>query len=128
MTVRYHTDHGHLIPEYVCQRRGIQTAEPICQHLPGAQIDQAVSELVLKAVNPASLDVALEVFEELRVRQAEVDRLRRAQVERAREEAKLAQRQYLMARPETAWSWIIWSGSGMKNSQACLKPRKNTLG
>jgi len=100
MTVRYHTDHGHLIPEYVCQRRGIQTAEPICQHLPGGQIDQAVTELVLKAVNPASLDVALEVFEELRARQAEVDRLRRAQVERAREEAELAQRQYLLARPE----------------------------
>ncbi len=100
MTVRYHTDHGHLMPEYVCQRRGIQTAEPICQHLPGGQIDQAVTELVLKAVNPASLDVALEVFEELRARQAEVDRLRRAQVERAREEAELAQRQYLLARPE----------------------------
>jgi DNA invertase Pin-like site-specific DNA recombinase len=100
MTVRYHTDHGHLIPEYVCQRRGIQTAEPICQHLPGGQIDQAVTELVLKAVNPASLDVALEVFEELRARQAEVDRLRRAQVERAHEEAELAQRQYLLARPE----------------------------
>jgi DNA invertase Pin-like site-specific DNA recombinase len=100
MTVRYHTDHGHLIPEYVCQRRGIQTAQPICQHLPGGQIDQAVTELVLRAVNPASLDVALEVFEELRARQAEVDRLRRAQVERAREEAELAQRQYLLARPE----------------------------
>ena len=100
MTVRYHTDHGHPIPDYVCQRRGIQTAEPLCQRLPGAQIDQAVTELVLKAVNPASLDVALEVFEELRTRQAEVDRLRRAQVERAREEAELAQRQYLLARPE----------------------------
>jgi len=100
MTVRYHITHGHLIPEYVCQRRGIQTAEPLCQRLPGAQIDQAVTELVLKAVNPASLDVALEVFEELRARQAEVDRLRRAQVERAREEAELAQRQYLLARPE----------------------------
>jgi DNA invertase Pin-like site-specific DNA recombinase len=100
MTVRYHTDHGHPIPDYVCQRRGIQTAEPICQGLPGAQVDQAVTELVLQAVTPASLDVALEVFEELRARQAEVDRLRRAQVERAREEAELAQRQYLLARPE----------------------------
>jgi hypothetical protein len=36
----------------------------------------------------------------LRARQAEVDRLRRAQVERAREEAELAQRQYLLSRPE----------------------------
>jgi len=100
MTVRYHLDHGQTIPDYVCQRRGIQTAEPQCQHLPGAQIDQAITELILRAVNPASLEVALEVFEELRSRQAEVDRLRRAQVERAREEAELAQRQYLLARPE----------------------------
>lgn len=100
MTVRYHTDHGHPLPDYVCQRRGIQTAGPTCQQLPGAHIDQAVTELVLKAVNPASLEVALEVFEELRARQAEVDRLRRFQVERAREEAELAQRQYLLARPE----------------------------
>jgi DNA invertase Pin-like site-specific DNA recombinase len=100
MTVRYHTGHGHLVPNYVCQRRGIQTAQPLCQQLSGTQIDQAVTELVLKGVNPASLEVALEVFEELRARQAEVDRLRRAQVERAREEAELAQRQYLLARPE----------------------------
>lgn len=100
MTVRYHTDYGHPIPEYVCQRRGIQTAQPICQRLPGGQIDQAIAELVLAAVNPAALDVALEVFEELQTRQKELDRLRRAQVERAREEAELAQRQYLLARPE----------------------------
>jgi DNA invertase Pin-like site-specific DNA recombinase len=100
MTVRYHVDHGHPIPDYVCQRHGIQTAAPVCQRLPGAQVDQAVTELVLQAVTPASLEVALEVFEELRARQGEVDRMRRAQVERAREEAELAQRQYLLARPE----------------------------
>lgn len=100
MTVRYHTTHGRPIPDYVCQRRGIQTAQPLCQRLPGDRIDDAVAAVVLKAVNPASLDVALEVFEELRRRQAEVDRLRRAQVDRAREEAELAQRQYMLARPE----------------------------
>ena len=100
MTVRYHTTHGRPIPDYVCQRRGIQTAQPRCQTLPGDRIDDAVAALVLKAVNPASLDVALEVFEELRRRQAEVDRLKRVQVDRACQEAELAQRQYLLARPE----------------------------
>jgi len=100
MTVRYHVDRGHPIPEYVCQRHSIETATPLCQRLPGAHVDQAVTELVLQAVTPASLEVALEVFEELRTRQAEVDRLRRAQVERAREQAELAQRQYMLARPE----------------------------
>jgi recombinase/recombinase-like zinc beta ribbon protein len=116
MTVRYHTDHGHPIPDYVCQRRGIQTAQPVCQHLPGGQVDQAIAELVLKAVNPAALDVALEVFEELRARQVEVDRLRRAQVERAREEAELASASTCWLVQKTGWSWIIWSGSGMRNS------------
>jgi len=100
MTVRYHVDHGHPIPEYSCQRRGIETAAPVCQRLSGTQIDQAVTELVLEAVTPASLEVALEVFEELRNRRAEVDHLHRAQVERAREQAELAQRQYMLARPE----------------------------
>lgn len=100
MTVRYHTDHGHPIPDYVCQRHGIETATPLCQRLPGLTVDRAVTEVVLQAVTPASLEVALQVFEELRTRQAEVDRLRRAQVERARQEAELAQRRYLLARPE----------------------------
>jgi hypothetical protein len=34
------------------------------------------------------------------MRHAEVDRLRRPQVDRAREEAELAQRQYMLVRPE----------------------------
>ena len=59
-----------------------------------------MSQVVLEAVTPAALDVALEVFDELRRRKAEVDRLHRAQVERAREEAELAQRQFMLVRPE----------------------------
>ena len=67
---------------------------------PEATLDDAVAEAVLAAVTPAALEVALEVFEELRARKADVDRLRRAQVDRAREEAALAQRQFLLVRPE----------------------------
>jgi len=100
MTVRYHVDRGHPIPEYTCQRHSIETAAPVCQPLSGTQVDQAVTDLVLEAVTPASLEGALEVFEELRNRRKGVDRLHRAQVERAREQAELAQRQYILARPE----------------------------
>lgn len=100
MTVRYSVQRGHPAPIYVCQRRGIQHGQPPCQIIPGAGLDAAVSAVVLEAVTPTALDVALEVFEELRARAAEVDRLRRAQVERAREEAELARRQFLLVRPE----------------------------
>ena len=100
MTVRYIVSHGHPEPLYRCQRRGIQRAEPVCQSLPGAAIDRAVSALVLETVTPASVDVAVEVFEELRSRAAELDRAKRAQIARLREDAELAQRQFLLVRPE----------------------------
>jgi hypothetical protein len=71
MVVRYHPEHG-IRPRIMFANDGVlQTAKPICQQLPGAQIDQAVTVLVLKAINPASFVVALQVFE-LRVRQTEV--------------------------------------------------------
>ncbi|MGH7307171.1 MAG: recombinase family protein [Candidatus Rokuibacteriota bacterium] len=100
MTVRYTVSQGHPAPVYVCQRQRIARAEPACQTIPGTGLDAAVAQVVLEAVTPAALDVALEVFAELRARKADVDRLRRAQVERAREEAALAQRQFLLVRPE----------------------------
>ena len=100
MTVRYETREGHPAPVYACQRRGIATATPACQMIHGAALDAAISDLVLAAVTPASVDVALEVFDELRTREADLDRARRAQVARAREDAELAQRQFFAVRPE----------------------------
>ena len=100
MTVRYVVAHGRPAPYYACQRRGIETAQRACQRIAGWGLDDAVTQVVLDTVTPATLDVALEVFDELRARQAEVDRLRRAQVERAREDAEMAQRQFMLVRPE----------------------------
>lgn len=100
MTVRYAVRGGHPVPDYVCQKRAIDAARPLCQRVPGTGLDEAVAQVVVEAVSPASLEVALEVFQELRARKAEVDRLRRTRVERAREEAELAQRQFMLVRPE----------------------------
>jgi DNA invertase Pin-like site-specific DNA recombinase len=100
MTVRYIVEKGQLIPYYKCQRRGIETATQPCQSLLGKSIDQAVAEQILNAVTPAAINVAFEVFEELRARRAETDRLRRMQIERIREQADLAGRQYMLVRPE----------------------------
>jgi len=100
MTVRYVVAHGRPAPYYACQRRGIETAQRAGHRIAGWGLDDAVTQVVLDTVTPATLDVALEVFDELRARQAEVDRLRRAQVERAREDAEMAQRQFMLVRPE----------------------------
>src|SRR5260370_10647426 len=52
MTVRYHTAQGHPIPDYVCQRRAIQTSDPLCQRLAAAPIHPAVTRHVLESRNP----------------------------------------------------------------------------
>ena len=79
MTVGYSVSGGHPTPRYVCLRRAIERAEPPCQWLPGAAIDHAASRFVLETVTPASIDVAIEVFDELRSRAAEIDPAKRAQ-------------------------------------------------
>lgn len=100
MTVRYSVRRGHPVPDYLCRRRGIAMAQRACQVIPGTGLDEAVTCVVLEAVTPAALDVALEVFEALQTHRVEIDRLRRARVERAREEAELAHRQFMLVRPE----------------------------
>ena len=100
MTLRYHVRQAGLCPEYVCQRKGIENAEPPCQRIPGAEVDRVISDVLLELVNPVTLDVALTVQHELQARLDESDRLRKQHVERARYEAELAQRRYMRVDPE----------------------------
>ena len=100
MTVRYHSRRGQLFPGYICQREGIAYGEPVCQHVPGASVDQAIGELLVEAVNPVALEVTLAVQRELQSRFDEADRLRHAQVERAQYECELAQRRYMRVDPD----------------------------
>jgi DNA invertase Pin-like site-specific DNA recombinase len=100
MTVRYHSRKGHVCPEYVCQREGIEHAEPMCQRVPGVGIDHAIGELLVEAVNPVALEVTLAVQRELQSRIEDADRLRHKQVERAQYESDLAQRRYLRVDPD----------------------------
>lgn len=100
MTVRYNMQRGVQIPTYVCQRKTIERGESPCQRLPGAALDQAIGDLILEAVTPLTIEVALAVGDELRTRAEEVDRLRGQHVERARYEAELAERRYRRVDPD----------------------------
>jgi DNA invertase Pin-like site-specific DNA recombinase len=100
MAVRYYVSHAHIVPEYRCQRDGIQHAGAICQRVVGGALDRAIGDLLVETVSPLALEVALAVQDELEARAQEVDRIRRQQVERARYEAELAQRRYLRVDPD----------------------------
>jgi len=99
ITVRYHTRKGEQWPEYVCQRKAIDTATRKCQQIPGAGIDRAIGELLVEAVTPVTLEVALKVQAELDVRIREADALRGQRVERARQEGDLARRRFMEVDP-----------------------------
>lgn len=100
MTVRYHTRRSRLIPDYMCQRDGIEHGRPICQAVSGVDLEKVIGELLVEAVTPLALEVALTVQQELDARADEADRLRRQQLDRARYEADLAQRRYLQVDPD----------------------------
>jgi hypothetical protein len=91
---------SQLSPDYVCQREGIEHAEPVCQHIPGSNIDAAVGNILVEAVTPVTLEVALAVQQELQSRLEEAGQLRQQQVERSRYEAELARRRYLRVDPD----------------------------
>lgn len=100
MTVRYKSRKRKLIPAYVCQRAGVQWAEPICQSISGQSIDEAVGRLLVDAVSPVALEATLAVQQELQSRLEEADRLRSLHVERARYEADLARRRFMQIDPD----------------------------
>ncbi len=99
MTVRYHCRGTRPVPDYLCQKDGIEHGRPICQSINGEQIDKAISELLIQTMTPMALDIALAVQQEVQTRLDEVDRLRHKQVERARYEADQAQRRYMHVDP-----------------------------
>lgn len=100
MSVRYHQIRERLVPDYVCQRDGIERAEPICRSIPGAGIEVAIGALLIETVTPLTLEVALSVEEELKRRRSEVEGLRQKHIERLRYEADLARRRYMQVDPD----------------------------
>jgi len=103
MNVAYHVRAfrpGRSVPHYFCQGRSSDCPQPVCQWVPGIPVDQAVGDLLLEIMTPATIDITLAVQQEIQARLEETDRLRKQQVERARYEAELAQRRYLRVHPD----------------------------
>lgn len=90
---------GQLVPNYVCFGRGRGFGDPACQSIIGTEIDAAVGKLLVEAVTPMALEVALAVQQEITARLDETNRLRHRQVERAQYEADQARHRYMQVDP-----------------------------
>ena len=101
MTVRYRTRKAQQNPYYLCDRERIETASAErCQSISGGVIDRAVGELLVQLMTPLTLDVALQVQDQLAARAGEADQWRAQRVQRAREEADLARLRFMQTRPD----------------------------
>src|SRR5499427_17975 len=94
LTIRY-TGNGGIYPTYLCnwlRREGLTTKD--CMSFRCDLLDAAVSEQVLKALQPAELELALAALHELESRDQSILRQWQMRLERAEYEVALAERRY----------------------------------
>ena len=100
MTVGYRQLRDEIFPDYRCMTQAIQEGSTVCERLPGAGVDAALTRLVFDHLTPLTIDAALQVTDELTARAEEADRLRAAQITRTQHRADLARRRYLAVDPD----------------------------
>jgi DNA invertase Pin-like site-specific DNA recombinase len=98
MQVRY----GGLkkLHTYTCSRMASDYAGSFCHYLPGAPLDESVGQWVLKALEPAALEISIEASEHLEKEREELDSLWQKRLERASYEADRAGRYYRLIEAE----------------------------
>src|SRR5947209_6865595 len=81
-------------PSYICGRAYQDGDEKVCQSMTSRPVDALVVEALLAAVSPGGLRVAMRVLDQVEQDLIARRRQRELQLEQARYEARLAQRQY----------------------------------
>jgi DNA invertase Pin-like site-specific DNA recombinase len=94
--------HGRGDGAYVCQRGQWDPSTPRRpgHGVPSHVLDPLVSEQVLHALEPATLELSLQATAELERQRQQLEQLWKQRLERARYEAERAERQYQAVEPE----------------------------
>lgn len=98
MAARY-SNNGHRL-RYECNRMAIDYGEPRCQSLVGEVLDDWVSRRVLQALEPAALELSLQVAEDVEAERQQLHRHWEQRLERAHYQVERAFRQYNAVEPE----------------------------
>jgi len=122
--------YGRQQPRYECRQAQTHHAEAMCQSFVSGRIDEVVVGAFLEAVRPAGLDATLAALRGLEQERKGVDRQWQLRLERARYEARLAQRQYdavdpdnrLVARElERRWEAALAEAEGVQQEYERLR-------
>jgi DNA invertase Pin-like site-specific DNA recombinase len=94
LSVRYTGSNG-VYPMYECVWRRRESVGPqTCMSLPAPPLDRAISDRVLTAITPVTIELALATLTDLEQRDHEIGTQWRMRIERARYDADLAERRY----------------------------------
>jgi DNA invertase Pin-like site-specific DNA recombinase len=94
MSVQNRAAKENRSPSYICGRGYQDGDEKICQSMTSRPVDAAVVEVFLAAISPLSLQVTTQLLDQVEQHLVVQRRQRELQLEQARYEARLAQRQY----------------------------------
>jgi DNA invertase Pin-like site-specific DNA recombinase len=100
MTVQHRVAHERRSPSYMCQQGYSNGDAHICQSMTSRPVDAGVVQAFLDAVSPASVPVAMRVLDQIEHDLASQRRQHALQLEQARYDARLAQRQYERVDPD----------------------------
>jgi DNA invertase Pin-like site-specific DNA recombinase len=89
--------HYHV---YQCSYKNSQRAQQACQAIRGDQVDAAVAQAFLEAIEPAQIEVSLAALDQVAAAARRIDQQWQRSVERARYEADLVRRRYLGVDPD----------------------------
>jgi DNA invertase Pin-like site-specific DNA recombinase len=97
MRTSYHTD---ARPAYECSSRADQLTTPACRSVAAATVDDAVARVLLDALTPEQVALALAAADEVAGRHQRISRAAELAVERARYDADRAERAFSQVEPE----------------------------
>ena len=100
MTVQHRVARERRSPSYMCQQ-GYSNGDPhVCQSMTSRAVDAGIVQAFLEAVSPESVPIAMRVLDQIEQDLAGQRRQRALQLEQARYDARLAQRQYERVDPD----------------------------
>src|SRR3954452_90225 len=94
-----YADNGHEA-RYLCNHLATTFGAPRCQSISGRPVDTLVAELMLVALAPAAVEVALQLAEDHELERAALQRQWTQRLERADYETALARRRYEAVDPD----------------------------
>jgi hypothetical protein len=97
--VAYHGVGGR-VPRYACRGGRTERGSAGCQSLGSLRVDRVVADLVLEAIQPATIDAAVQVAEHALHADQEKQQALEMALEKARYEARRAQRQFDAVDPD----------------------------